>query len=46
MQLSGVRPSVRPSVRPHVRLFYPAAARRCCGFAAVGSAATIQGGSK
>jgi len=31
MQLSSVRPSVRPS--------HPAAARRCCGFAAVGSAA-------
>jgi len=35
MQLSGVRPSVRPSAR----LFHPATARRCCGFAAVGSAA-------
>jgi len=34
MQMSGVRPSVRLSVR----LSLPAAARRCCEFAAVGPA--------
>jgi len=29
----------RVSVRPYVRLSHPAAARRCCGFTAVGPAA-------
>jgi len=32
---------VRPSVRLSVRLSHPAAARRCCRFAAVGPAAIV-----